>query len=251
VSENNAYGEFAAYYDRLMQDAPYDRWMTFFQQAMARYQKMPRHVADLGCGTGTLTVRLFAEGYKVTGVDLSEEMLIAAQDKVTAHSPRLRFLCQDLRELRLPELCDVAVSFCDAMSYLLSEADLKQTFERVRACLKPDGLFLFDLHSLYKLRETLGQQVFYDLGDDVSYVWQSRFDAATDTVEYDVTFFALEKEREGLYRRFREVHHQRAYEVEVVTELLRGAGFNTVEVYADFSWDVPTATAERLFFVAR
>ncbi|PWK16021.1 class I SAM-dependent DNA methyltransferase [Tumebacillus permanentifrigoris] len=247
----SAYGEFAEYYDLLMQDAPYERWMTFLEQAMARYELRPRHIADLGCGTGKLSVQLFQQGYTVTGVDLSEDMLMIAQSKLERPSPKMRFLCQDLRELVLPEPCDLAISFCDSLSYLLEEDGLRATFARVRQNLKPNGCFLFDVHSEYKLREKLGNNVFYEVGDDVTYLWQSRFDAEKSQVEYDITFFAVEDEEDELYRRFQECHVQRAYPVEVLRGMLLDSGFTTVEVYADFAWDVPTESSERLFFVAR
>jgi SAM-dependent methyltransferase len=41
----------------------------------------PARVADLGCGTGTLTLLLAAEGYVVDGVDFSPEMIRRAIEK--------------------------------------------------------------------------------------------------------------------------------------------------------------------------
>jgi SAM-dependent methyltransferase len=41
----------------------------------------PARVADLGCGTGTLTLLLAAEGYAVDGVDFSPEMIRLAREK--------------------------------------------------------------------------------------------------------------------------------------------------------------------------
>ena len=37
------------------------------------------HVIDLGCGNGQLTKRLIERGYRVTGVDASDEMLALAR----------------------------------------------------------------------------------------------------------------------------------------------------------------------------
>ena len=42
----------------------------------------PARVADLGCGTGTLTRLLVDEGYAVDGLDLSPEMIRRARAKV-------------------------------------------------------------------------------------------------------------------------------------------------------------------------
>ena len=41
----------------------------------------PARVADLGCGTGSLSVLLAEDGHDVTGVDVSPAMLVRARDK--------------------------------------------------------------------------------------------------------------------------------------------------------------------------
>jgi ubiquinone/menaquinone biosynthesis C-methylase UbiE len=54
----------------------------------------PARVADLGCGTGTLSVLLADEGYAVDGVDFSPEMVDAAREKA-AGRPDVRFAVGD------------------------------------------------------------------------------------------------------------------------------------------------------------
>jgi 2-polyprenyl-3-methyl-5-hydroxy-6-metoxy-1,4-benzoquinol methylase len=44
----------------------------------------PARVADLGCGSGSLSVLLAEEGYVVTGLDLSDRMLDLAREKASA-----------------------------------------------------------------------------------------------------------------------------------------------------------------------
>ncbi len=48
---------------------------------LAHLPAAPARVADLGCGTGTLSVLLADEGYDVHGVDLSPEMIDRARAK--------------------------------------------------------------------------------------------------------------------------------------------------------------------------
>ncbi|GAX89224.1 class I SAM-dependent DNA methyltransferase [Effusibacillus lacus] len=249
------YGEFAVFYDRLMQDAPYDEWMRIFIETVNRHlpgtggPRSQLKVADLGCGTGTLSILLLEQGFQVFAVDLSEEMLAQAQAKLSHPTPFLRFFQQDLRSVRLPEKVDYAVSFCDSLNYLLEESDLRQAFHSIRHQLKPGGFFLFDMHTPYKLREELGHQTFYDIREDVAYIWQSRLDSEKCQVEYDVTFFA--QVQEDLYRRFHETHWQRAYSREAIEGLLHEAGFTSVECGADFHWVEPGEKASRYFFLAR
>ncbi|GIM48357.1 methyltransferase [Collibacillus ludicampi] len=249
MSQNLVYGDFAEYYDLLMQDAPYDLWLQMFAEILDRYEIKPRIVADLGCGTGTISIRVAEQGYRVFAVDASEDMLAMAEGKREGKHLFPTFLQQDIRELHLPTCVDVAISFCDTLNYLLEEEHVQQTFHAVYRQLHHGGLFFFDMHTPYKLEHLLGDQVFYEVRPEIAYIWQSSFDGTRCLVEYDITFFA--EVGDGLYRRFQEQHLQRAYPCERVVEWLYDAGFQTVEVFADFSFEKPTDTSERWFFVAR
>lgn len=235
----------------LMEDAPYDLWLGLFTESMQQEFGGDRRlkVADIGCGTGTLSIRLMELGHQVCAVDLSEDMLVRAQAKLNRPTPFLRFLQQDMRHLRLPEAVDCAVSFCDSLNYLREETDLLAAFQSIRSQLKPDGVFLFDMHTPYHLEQELGQETFYDIREDIAYIWQSRFDGRRCEVEYDVTFFA--KTEADVYRRFQETHWQRAYPREVIEGLLRQAGFEKVTCGADFHWNEPGEGAKRYFFKAK
>ncbi len=67
----------------------------------------PARVADLGCGTGTLALLLTEEGYDVTGVDFSPEMIRRARAK----APRVDFVEADASAPPLdPAAYDVVLS---------------------------------------------------------------------------------------------------------------------------------------------
>lgn len=127
-----SYGCFAAVYDRLMEDMPYDAWVEFAEQAWRRYMpSKPERIVDLGCGTGNITLPLAARGYALTGIDLSEMMLAVAEQKAAsaiAKSGSIRWLCQDMREWNAGEPADAVVSFCDCLNYITEEADVKRVF---------------------------------------------------------------------------------------------------------------------------
>ncbi len=78
-----SYERFAYFYDYLMQDVPYDDWVTYVTRQADTYSIKGKDVLDIACGTGELSLRLIHNGYNVTGVDISEEMLLIAQEKAT------------------------------------------------------------------------------------------------------------------------------------------------------------------------
>ena len=62
----------------------------------------PARVADLGCGTGTLSVLLAAEGYDVHGIDLSPAMVARAEAKAAAAGVTATFAVGDASDPQLP-----------------------------------------------------------------------------------------------------------------------------------------------------
>ena len=96
--------------------------------------------------------KLAREGYQVTAVDNSMDMLEIAASEEDDH---ILYVLQDMVSLELPQQVDAAVSICDCMNYILEEEDLKEAFRRVREFLKEDGVFVFDMNSHYKYKEIL------------------------------------------------------------------------------------------------
>lgn len=252
-----AYGKFALVYDRLMADMPYDSWVAFAEEAFRRHAYAPLSVADLGCGTGSITLPLAAKGYRMYGIDLSDAMLSIAQEKSgRMHAGNLRgapagpvWLMQDMTEWELAEQVDAAVSFCDCLNYLTDEAEVEALFRQTYAGLKPGGLFVFDVHTPGTLKDYAGNQPFVYNEDDLSYIWLCDLDEETASITHELTFFAKEPVGDR-YIRFDETHTQRAYPLERLKELLGGAGFADARVYGDFTWEEADENTARAFFTA-
>ncbi|MFN3366037.1 MAG: class I SAM-dependent methyltransferase, partial [Exiguobacterium mexicanum] len=117
-----AYEGFAYVYDELMKDAPYEDWVAFVR----RHVQDGASLADVGCGTGSATIRL-AEHYETIGLDLSESMLEVAQEKALEAGITLPLWQQDMRELELPHPVDAVTILCDSLCYLEDEADVIDT----------------------------------------------------------------------------------------------------------------------------
>jgi SAM-dependent methyltransferase len=245
-----SYEHFAYLYDELMQDAPYDEWVRFVSEKLQKYQVNGMDMLDLACGTGELSVRFAKEGFSVSGVDLSADMLAVAQAKAQEHGQQIPFYEQDMANLEGHQEFDIIGIFCDSLNYLKSESDVIDTFANVFNHLKDDGLFTFDVHSTYKISEVFINQTFSFVEDHLSYIWNSFPGEYPDSVEHELTFFVLD-EQTGKYDRFDELHFQRTYSVEQYTDWLEAAGFDILEVCADFENKQPQPMSERIFFIAR
>ncbi|TDF96778.1 class I SAM-dependent DNA methyltransferase [Paenibacillus piri] len=261
-----AYDEFAFYYDRLMEDMPYDEWLGFLRQCWDKYGQ-PRSIADLGCGTGSIAIPLAEQGFEVFGIDLSEDMLAVARDKSDEAARRSAFpgsggvtwLQQDLRDWELLRPVDAAVSLCDCINYLLEEEDVAQAFAQAYAGLKDGGIFVFDVHTPYQLEAYAAAQPFFLNEEDIAYIWTSELNAGRGEIEHALTIFAKETPAvqgssddtaADRFRRIEEYHVQRAYPIDWLKKRLLATGFREAECYADFLWKPVTETTRRAFFVA-
>ena len=127
--------------------------------------------------------------------------------------------------------------------------DLKKVFELVKEYLAEDGVFIFDLNTVHKYRDLMGECTISENREESSFIWENYFYEDERVNEYDLTLFI--REEEGLYRRFEETHYQRAYELETVKHLLEQAGLEFVAAYDAFTREPVKEDSERIYVIAR
>lgn len=210
------YSTFAAYYDYLMSDVDYDQWAQRIVTQIKKHHPKARILVDLACGTGNITGRLAKKGYATFGIDLSEQMLMIAQDKAHEQHLRVQYLKQDMVRFRIHQKPDVVTAICDGLNYLVEEGQLEAFFENAAKQLNPEGLLILDVSSTYKYQHLLADKTIAELDDSVSFIWENSYDPTTQRLSFDIAFF-VKDEGTGLYRRDLEHHVQRAYSLEEIT----------------------------------
>jgi SAM-dependent methyltransferase len=141
--------QYADLYDALYHDKSYDQEAAFVEKLLHTHSKsLVREILDLGCGTGRHAIALAQRGFRVHGIDLSDEMLTRARE----HSGRLQkstrdllsFELGDIRAINLNREFDAVISLFHVMSYQTNDADFLAALAVARRHLRPGGLFLFD-----------------------------------------------------------------------------------------------------------
>lgn len=144
----SVFSGYAKYYDLLYRDKDYTGEAEFIRSLLAEYAPDAKSVLELGCGTGGHAEQLARKGMRVHGVDLSEEMLRLADDRLTRLpeelAGRLCFEHGDIRSLDLAERFDAVLSLFHVISYQLGNEDLLAAFRVAKKHLQPDGVFIFD-----------------------------------------------------------------------------------------------------------
>lgn len=233
-----SYSILAKYYDRLMGDFDYDGYIDFIKD----YVK--GEGIDLACGSGEITVRLAKAGNKMIGIDLSGEMLNVATVKAKSMGLDIKWICQDMLDLELSHKIDFATCVCDGINYIKKD-DLATLFAKVRQNIKDGGIFVFDISSSYKLKKILGDNLFCEDYDDITYIWQNTL--KKDYVDMDIDFF--EKIEKDIYRRIEESHRQYIHEREFIQSLIEKNW--DFEVFDGEKFSSPTSKSKRLLFVLK
>ncbi len=242
------YTSFAEVYDQLMDDVNYERWADLYREILMAYGVPAGKVCECACGTGSLTIPLMKRGYQMTGVDLSQEMLWIAAQKARKLGLGIPFVQQDMRKLRLHRQMDAVIATCDGVNYLLKDEDVHAFFTSAWQALRPGGVLVFDVSTPWKLENLLGSQILCEDREDVTYMWQNRFDGGKGLLDMHLCIFLREKD--GRYRRIDEEQRQRAHTVQNLTALLHAAGFVNVRTFAGARMEAPREGESRWHFAA-
>ena len=241
-----SYKDFARVYDEFMDQTPYDEWLCNILNVLGKHHiERDADILDLGCGTGKMARRLAKEGYQVTAIDNSMDMLEIAASEEDDH---ILYVLQDMVSLELPKKMDAVVSICDCMNYILKKRIFLETFIRVRKFLKEDGVFMFDMNSHYKYREILACNTFAEDREDASFIWDNFYDEEDRINEYQLSLFI--RNEQGTYNKYEELHLQKAYDQEEIMNLLDQAGFSSIRVLDAETMEEVKEDTQRLYYIA-
>lgn len=267
-----AYSGFAGVYDTFMDNIPYEEWKEYIVGLLREYGVSDGLVLELGCGTGNMTRLLCREGYDMIAVDNSEEMLMIARDKAMNESMDILYLLQDMRSFELYGTVRAVISVCDSMNYITDPKDLLQVFKLVNNYLDRGGIFIFDMNTLYKYKELLGNKTIAENREDCSFIWDNYYYEEERINEYELSIFVKDDAEYGddqvceddeycedddnadsgeAFVRYRETHYQKAYTLEEVRSLIEEAGMEWVCAYDAFTHEPVNEKSERMYIIAR
>ena len=243
-----SYSSFASVYDALTVNVDYKRRAEYIAGILKEQGIEEGLLLDLACGTGSLSVEFSKMGYEVIATDASPDMLMEARDKAYDEELNIMFLCQRMEETDLYGTVRAIVCALDSINHLPDVETLNKTFYVLKNFIDDGGIMVFDVNTLYKHREVLGNNTFIYDEDSVFCAWQNRLLKDNKTVNINLDFF---RKNGNMYERYNENFNEIAFTDEEIVNAVEGGGFKVVARYDDLTGDEPTDKSERIYYVVR
>ena len=243
-----SYSSFASVYDALTVNVDYKRRAEYIAGILKEQGIEEGLLLDLACGTGSLSVEFSKMGYEVIATDASPDMLMEARDKAYDEELNIMFLCQRMEETDLYGTVRAIVCALDSINHLPDVETLNKTFSVLKNFIDDGGIMVFDVNTLYKHREVLGNNTFIYDEDSVFCAWQNRLLKDNKTVNINLDFF---RKNGNTYERYNENFKEIAFTDEEIVNAVEGGGFKVVARYDDLTGDEPTDKSERIYYVVR
>lgn len=241
---NNAYtASFASIYDDIMGTVPYKLWYDYLQEIMEYYQFKVRNVLDLACGTGNMSLLFAKNSYKVTGIDISREMLTIAKKKAKEADGDIDFIEANLCNFTVDEKFDLAISLFDSLNYVLKIDDLKKVFINVYNSLNDNGMFIFDVNTITRLMSIEPGATILN-GENYSCIWEDIVEEEKKLWQVKLKIYHKDT---GEY--FEEFHQETGYNIEELKKALKETGFKHIDIYNAYTFKRASDNDNRIYFV--
>lgn len=119
------------------------RWRTYYPECIVHFltKNRPEHIGDFGCGSGEMACRLGLLGYRVTGIDVSPDLIEVARERARLEGveDRVTFVVADAATAPITDGAFDAVLAMSVVHHMPAE-DALNALERL---LRPGGRIAF------------------------------------------------------------------------------------------------------------
>jgi SAM-dependent methyltransferase len=194
-------------------------------------------VLELGAGTARVSVALAKAGNKVTGIELSEDMVEKGRERIARENLEdfVTLRQGDMRSVQLSQTFSVVIAPFNTLMHAYTLVDQDATMETVKRHLGTGGVFAFDLYNpnfanLNVLkRETEWEHVG---GERAELFLCQTHDADTQVLESH--YYLDTVQRDGTLKRQTSILKQRYYTRFEIERLLKQHGFQNVQIFGGF-----------------
>jgi len=238
---------YAQYYNLLYKDKNYEKEVDYIVSQIEKYAPFSKTILEFGCGTGGHGLLLQNKGYKILGLERSEEMVeVATRNGLTCK-------VADISNFDLHTQYDTVISLFHVISYLTDNNSLVATFLNAAKHLKSGGIFLFDVWyspSVYHLKALPRIKKIQNHELSVTRFADPIIDINNNII--DVHFNVFTKDLlSGKHSEFSECHPMRHFSMPEIALLARLCGFEMINAEEFLTGNNPSENTWGVCFILK
>jgi SAM-dependent methyltransferase len=196
------------------------------------------HLLDVPCGNGRHSIEFAGRGYRVTGLDLSEEFLAEARNRSAA----VNWVSGDMRALAFEAEFDGACCFGNSFGYL-DAGEASRFLAAIAKGLKPGARFALDTGMVAEsILPALSRNRWYRLGD-LLMLSRNWYHPAESRLQIEYTFIS------GGEQQTRDSSSY-VFTTAELCRIHRDAGLEPVELLASLTGDAYELGSPRLLLIS-
>ena len=231
----------AEWYEFCSAEEDHSKEIDFWERSI---EESGQPALELGSGTGRVLVPLLERGFDIVGIDTSEDMMARCRAACETKGLKAELHKQSMLHFDLPR--EFGLIFLDSggLGLFISDQDIHDTFERVKAHLKPGGLFIYEFQPLplddnKNVNSDRWKGDWVKGHDDRVIAWRQRYKYNSDTHVWE-SLFVVEKFIGGRLVRTEAYERQgRYFTVGEAEQYARAAGFEDMKATNWLTEDPP------------
>ncbi|MFZ0453971.1 MAG: class I SAM-dependent methyltransferase [Ignavibacteriaceae bacterium] len=232
------YSKLSIIYNTVMHKVRYDRWSEYLLAVVELYMNDQAEVLEIAGGNCNFAGYFVEYFPNLIVTDKSFNMLASSEFKDISR------VCCDMTKLPFKSKFDLIYSTFDSVNYLTSKRSLLHLFKGVKAVLKEDGIFTFDVSLERNSLLHVENPVRKGICSGISFVHKTSYN---QKMRIHKNIFKINIDNDI----FTEVHKQKIYPFELYFDLIEQAGMYVVECMETFSFIKASADSERVQFIVK
>lgn len=239
-----SYNVFLDYYDKIVRwiNSPLDEEVDFLNTLIKKYNPNAKNILETACWTWVVAKEFKKIWYEITWLDISEKMLSKAIELDNLKKENL--VLADMTNFDLQKTFDVVLCNYNSICHLLTWQDWQKFFEMAYKHLNENGIFIFDINTLFEFENITREFAqFYNFWDDSVCLEMFKKDWF-----YEWIIKIFKKATDGRYDLIVENVKENSFPIHMIKKELKSKWFKVTEILDFHYWEV-NDESERVYFV--